>query len=525
MTSELKLVTEAWRERLRTEPGRVAISYLGSHLTVAEVEELSEGIAAVLQQGGVGPGDVVGVVLQNSPQYVLTMLAAWRLGATLVSVNPMYQEAEVRHVLTDSGSVGLVCDVRAEAAERVATELGIAVWLTSPAVLQERHPADYFGPTSSLASVDDLVVRARAAGARLPWAEIGGDDCALLTYTSGTTGPPKGAMNTHRAIAASVDAFALAAQLDRSDVMLAMAPMFHITGSVINALVALSRAVRLVLIDRFTPESAREAFVDEGVTISVAAITAYTALARAEGTSPECFRSVRTLYSGGAPVSPAAAARMEERLGHYVHNIYGMTETTSAVVAVPDRERAPTESSTGVLSVGRAMRGVTLRVLDDQGQPLPRGVAGELEVRGPSVVPGYWRNPEATATTFVEGALRTGDVAVIDEQGWVFIIDRLKDQINTSGYKVWPREVEEALCGHDDVVDAAVVGRPDEYRGERVVAFVVPAGPHLDVDELLRFVRDRLAAFKVPREVEVVDRLPTTASGKVQRRVLREEPK
>ncbi len=199
-----------------------------------------------------------------------------------------------------------------------------------------------------------------------------------------------------------------------------------------------------------------------------------------------------------------------------------MTETTSAVIAVPPGDRAPVHLPSGTLSIGKPLPHLTARVVDPHGDPVPSGEQGELELSGPQVVPGYWGKPEATRQTMPEGRLRTGDVAVIDEQGWVYLVDRLKDQINVSGYKVWPREVEDALYEHPAVLEAAVVGQPDAYRGETVVAYVsLKAGLHATTEELIAFARDRLAAYKCPREVHFLADLPKTQSGKIRRAELR----
>lgn len=214
--------------------------------------------------------------------------------------------------------------------------------------------------------------------------------------------------------------------------------------------------------------------------------------------------------------------RFQERFGVYIHNGYGMTETTSAVIAVPPGRRAPIHLPSGTLSIGLPLPHLTTRVVDLHGRPVPSGEQGELELSGPQVVPGYWGKDEATVQTMPEGRLRTGDVAVIDEQGWVYLVDRLKDQINVSGYKVWPREVEDALYEHPAVLEAAVIGQPDDYRGETVVAYVsLKTGQSATQEELIAFSRDRLAAYKCPRQVHVIADLPKTQSGKIRRAELR----
>jgi long-chain acyl-CoA synthetase len=228
--------------------------------------------------------------------------------------------------------------------------------------------------------------------------------------------------------------------------------------------------------------------------------------------------------SGGAPIAPATVEAFERQFGAYIHNIYGLTETTSPSHCTPIGMRAPVDETSGALSVGVPIFNTLVRVVDDDGKDLPAGEVGEIVTSGPQVVSGYWNKPEETEHAIPGGQLHTGDVGLMDEQGWFYIVDRKKDQINAAGYKVWPREVEDVLYGHEAVREAAVVGVPDEYRGETVKAFVsLKPGAHADADELIAFCKERMAAYKYPRQVEFVDELPKTASGKVLRRELRDK--
>src|SRR5690606_34447268 len=353
---------------------------------------------------------------------------------------------------------------------------------------------------------------------------LSGDDVALLAYTSGTTGPPKGALNTHANVLSVVHNYSRWADLGPSDAVLAMAPFFHITGAVVTCAVSLVAGCNLVLIGRFHPEVAIEAFKEHRVTNSVGAITAFNAMMQVPWASKEHFSSARTLFSGGAPVPPATVADFAQRFGHYIHNAYGMTETSSGVIAVPPGTRAPVEPQTGSLSIGVPLPGIDVRIIGPDGQELPHGTVGELEISGAAIVPGYWRNPDATKATMPGGRLRTGDGAIMDVDGWIYLVDRIKDQINVSGYKVWPREVEDVLYEHPAVREAAVVGQSDAYRGETVAAYIsLKQGQTLTAEELVAFARERLAAYKLPRIVHVVEDLPKTQTGKIRRNVLRDQ--
>ncbi|MEV6880770.1 AMP-binding protein [Streptomyces sp. NPDC051135] len=517
----------AWKTRVARNPDGTALRFFDGALSAQEVDAASDALAAAFEARGTGRGDRVGVYLQNIPQYALVLLALWKLGATALGLNPMYRRQELRRIIDDSGAVGVVC-ADSDVHETLGTLAGSTVrWLVSTSELdyQSRNDPRVFTTAERHAPAPDgnLVALIGEFEGRSPSpVELNRDDVAFLTYTSGTTGPPKGAMNTHGNVLSVVATCASWMGVGDGDVVLAVAPLFHITGAVVNATISLLTDTTLALTGRFHPAVALDAFAEHGVTYTIGSITAYNALYGLPQAGPEHFASVKALYSGGAPIPPTTVERFQERFGVYLHNGYGMTETTSAVIAVPPGDRAPVHLPSGTLSIGKPLPHLTARVVDPHGNPVPSGEQGELELSGPQVVPGYWDKPEVTRQTMPEGRLRTGDVAVIDEEGWVYLVDRLKDQINVSGYKVWPREVEDALYEHPVVLEAAVVGQPDAYRGETVVAYVsLKAGLHATVEELIAFARDRLAAYKCPREVHILADLPKTQSGKIRRAELR----
>lgn len=542
LASEDRTILEAWKQAPST--GRPCLVYGSLHVSSATTAAAVNSMARRLRDVRVGAGSVLGISLQNVPGFPIGMLAAWQVGAGVLLINPMYRDVELNHLLSDSACLAVLCesgDTERFESTAAANDLDLRIlalpeaWCPTEGAsgLRVERP-DGAHPHESSATVrrsrverlvtssegTDSTPEAETANACMKFDEP--DGIALLTYTSGTTGPPRAAVATHRQLMASTRAFIELIDLTDDDVVLTIAPLFHITGAVINAAVALASGCPLVLTGRFDPASAIELIRRERVTFTAGSITAYLALAEQSTCDVDSMRSIRLLYSGGAPIPPTTVDRFEAQTGHYIHNVYGMTETTSAVVAVPPGMRAPVDPITGSLSVGQAMSDVELIVLDPAGSHLPSGTTGELAIKGPSIVSGYLNAPEKTAETFVDGWLRTGDAAVIDADGWVYLVDRIKDQINTSGYKVWPREVEDALTRHPSVAQTAVVGMPDDYRGEQVVAFVILVkGKRANQAELQDFVRSQLAAYKVPREIHIVDDLPTTATGKVQRRVLR----
>jgi long-chain acyl-CoA synthetase len=278
----------------------------------------------------------------------------------------------------------------------------------------------------------------------------------------------------------------------------------------------------LILSHRFDPGTMLELIERHRATFTVGAITALVALVHHPDFERFDVSSLTKLYSGGAPIAPAVADEIEQRIGAYVHNIYGLTETTSPSHAVPFGTRAPVDPGTGALSIGVPVFDTEARVVADTGEEVAPGQLGELVVSGPQVVPGYWNEPAESAHALRADGLWTGDVGFVDEDGWFYVVDRSKDQINVSGFKVWPREVEDVLYCHPAVREAAVVGMPDTYRGETVKAFVsLKPGAAACEPELIAFCRERLAAYKYPRVVAVLDELPKTATGKILRRELR----
>jgi long-chain acyl-CoA synthetase len=477
----------------------------------------------------VGHGDRVAVYLQNVPQFPLAMLGIWKAGAAMVPLNPMLKDQEAHFQLADSGARVLIAlEGLYEAFGRTAVVgTSVATVLTTSEVDElEGEPGATLAGISKLrpsGSEDLLSVVRSCSGRTVADVGLGPSDVALITYTSGTTGRPKGALNTHGNVVFNAEVYRQWMRLGDGDVVLGAAPLFHITGLIGHVAVSFLAGLPLVLFHRFEAGDALRMAERWRCTFTIAAITAFIAMMEHPDMVRRDLSALRTVYSGGAPVAPPTVARFEELTGAYIHNIYGLTETTSPSHGVPLGARAPVDPDSGALSVGVPVPGTVVRIVGDEGNDLPPGEVGELVTSGPEVVPGYWEKPEESEKTIPDGRLHTGDVGLMDEEGWFYLVDRRKDQINVSGYKVWPREVEDSLMSHPAVREAAVVGVPDEYRGETVKAFVsLKPGEQVDPDELIGFCRSRMAAYKYPREVEIIDEVPKTASGKLLRRELRD---
>ncbi|WP_286960140.1 MULTISPECIES: AMP-binding protein [Arsenicicoccus] len=527
-------VLAAFAATVARDGGAPAIRYFDGVLTYADLDARSSALAAHLVDEGFAAGDRLAVYTQNDPAFVVALLAAWKARGVAVMVNPMNKTDELAYLLGDSGATALVCldelweSVAAPLVGSGATQVRcvITVAATDDQTRDDTRVMSTTAGTSTAGAVPlrEILDRARATGGvTLPRAEPGSDEVAVLTYTSGTTGEPKGAMNTHGNLVVNAEVYRTWMDLGPDDVVLGVAPLFHITGLVGHVCLSLLAGASLVLTHRFDAAVMVDAMREHRPTFTVGSVTAFIALSGVDGIARDDWSSFRSIYSGGAPIAPAVADRFEAATGHYLHNIYGLTETSSPSHAVPRGARAPVDPGSGALSVGVPVCGTTVRVLGDDGEALPPGEAGELATSGPQVVPGYWQRPEATAEGIRDGELRTGDVGIMTPEGWFFLVDRKKDMINAAGYKVWPREVEDVLYSHDAVREVAVVGVPDDYRGETVKAFVslVP-GVTVTGEEIVAWARERMAAYKYPRAVEIVDELPKTTTGKILRRQLRD---
>ncbi|MFD9195078.1 class I adenylate-forming enzyme family protein [Streptomyces phaeochromogenes] len=517
----------ALRRAVAEAPDRTFLTYFDGRLTYREVDELSDSVAGHLAARGLERGDRVAVLLQNSPLFVLAVLGAWKAGATVLPVNPMYKSGEVTHVLRDGEVTALICSDRAWESylRETAADSPVRVVLTGCELdLQTRGDARVlnFERLPQASDADDLVTVARA-GLRAPEGrDLGPSDVALISYTSGTSGAPKGATNTHGNIMYNAERQRTGLALPEAPVYFAMAPLFHITGMVCQFAACLNSAGTLVLAYRFESGVVLDAFAEHRPHYTVGPSTAFMALAAHPSVTPDHFSSFVNISSGGAPVPPALVEKFRAGFGPYIRNGYGLTECTAPCASVPPGREAPVDPVSGTLAVGLPGPDTVVRIVDEQGAEVPFGEQGEILVRGPQVVPGYWRLPEATAETFPDGELRTGDIGFMDADGWLYVVDRKKDMINASGFKVWPREVEDVLYTHPAVREAAVVGVPDGYRGETVKAYIsLRPGADEDPDAFAAYCKERLAAYKYPRQVEILPDLPKTASGKILRRELR----
>jgi len=529
ITPEFNNGLEMFQAAVKRNPNLAAIKYFDATISVAELDAQSTALAAGLLANGFQKGDRLAVYLQNIPQFLIAMLGTWKAGGVMVSVNPMNRSRELDYMLKDSGATVLLCleSLYGQVAKDVVPSTSVKLVITTSELeYQTRNDARLFKDVKRerhAGTVDMLELIAKHRGESVPAVSLASTDVAFLTYTSGTTGVPKGARNTHGNVVFNSQAYRDWIDLSSDEVILGVAPLFHITGLIAHITISFLLPATLVLAYRFDPGVMIDTIREHRPTFTVGAITVFIALSNAPGVEPSDFASLHKIYSGGAAIAPAIADAFKARFGHQIHNIYGLTETTSPSHGVPLGAETPVDPTSGALSVGVPIFNTIVRIVGEDGQELPPGEVGEIVTEGPQVVAGYWNKPEETEKSIPNGRLHTGDVGFMDQNGWFYIVDRKKDMINASGYKVWPREVEDVLYGHPSVREAAVIGVPDEYRGESVKAFVsLKPGTTASPEEIQAFCKERMAAYKYPRQVEIVDELPKTVTGKILRRELRD---
>ena len=509
------------------DPAARALIYFDGEITYGELDAMSDALASWLLATGVAAGDRVTVILQNVPHFVIALVAAWKIGAIPVPANPMYRQGELAKLFADcEPAVVIAHDNEATTALEGLEKAGRSaqVLSVSPHDFQTRDEPRVLPPRRETPDgTTDFLAAVRAHEGQAPPPHTPApNDLGLLLYTSGTTGQPKGAMLRHSGMAFTSQIFRDWAPVAPGSIVLGIAPLFHITGIIAHIGVAFSSKSALILHYRFEPSLVLDTIRERRPNFTGAAITAFNALMNAPGVSPEDFASFEGLMSGGAPIAPALADAVEATLGQAVFPAYGMTETTSPTHIGPKHLRPPVDPTSGAMAIGIPIQDTEAMIVGDDGRPVPVGEVGEVWMRGPQIMAGYWNKPEQTAEALVDGWMRSGDVGFMDEAGWFYLVDRKKDMISASGFKVWPREVEDVLVAHPAVREAAVVGEPDAYRGETVVAFIsFKPGHQASFEAISHHCRERLASYKVPRRIEVLDELPKTLTGKIQRVELR----
>jgi long-chain acyl-CoA synthetase len=473
--------------------GRTAIKFEDSVVTYADLDDASARFAGLLRAQGVEPGDRIGIMLPNVPEFATVYYGILRVGAIAVPMNVLLKGREVGFYLGDSSAKLLFAwHSFAEQAEAGAREAETSCVLVAP------------GEFERLLATSPAVHEV---------CERDASDTAVMIYTSGTTGTPKGAELTHSNLAANASAVTRMYPLFEQDVVFGALPLFHSFGQTCALNASVAAGSTLSLIARFEPGKVLEMIGRDSVTIFLGVPTMYSALLNHPDRESFDYSTLRICVSGGASLPVEVLRGFDRAFDCKVLEGYGLSETSPvASFNYPNRERKPG-------SVGTPIEDVEMKIVDEHGDERPVNEVGEIVIRGPNVMKGYWKRPTATRETIKDGWLYTGDLGRVDEEGYFFIVDRKKDMIIRGGYNVYPREIEEVLHEHPAVEEVAVLPVPDALLGEEVAAaVVVKRGHQVDPDELREFVKARLAAYKYPRLVWLLDSLPKGPTGKVVKR-------
>lgn len=518
----------------RRYPDKLCVHYQGRDMSYAQVDEISSRFATALVSLGLKKGDRVAIFMPNIPQLVLAYFGTLKAGGIVVMCNPTYKERELEHQLKDSGARIVVATNSVVKGLDLFNSLEGCRGRLSLAHVIATSVTDYLPPLKRrLAGLAGVKTVRRAGtldfvqlvGANAPMAQYADvdpvDDVAVLQYTGGTTGVAKGAMLTHYNLVSNAECGARVFPVTEKDVSLAALPLFHIYGMTAVMNMALIAGASLVLLPSFHVEEVMKTIEKLKVTLFMGAPAMYIAINSKPNAGRFNLRTVRACVSGGSALPPAVRKKFMSLTGGNLVEGYGLSETSPVTHVNP--------LTGGVVkdgSIGPPFTGTDAKIVDAENRHkvLPTGEVGELAVKGPQVMKGYWNQKAETDAVLEDGWLLTGDIAKMDEDGYFYIVDRKKDMVNVGGFKVYPREVEDVLFEHPDIKEAGVIGIPDPFSGEVVKAFVVLKDPSkkLSEQEVIDFCVERLARFKAPKKVEFVQELPKTLIGKVLRRKLRE---
>ena len=500
---------------------RPAFSCGAESLTFNQLHEHADAFARYLRHGaGLQPGDRLAIQLPNLLQYVVSIFGAFKAGLVIVNTNPQYTAPETRHQFSDSGARAVVVLDRLVPLVRSIQQDTCIERLIVTSVDDWGNPQEEAG-----AEDETRFMAALRLGRTLPEVEPqrGLDDLAVLQYTGGTTGVSKGAMLTHRNLLSNVlQAVSILSPGEveyGNEVRVSPLPLYHVFAFTANCLASVFTGFNSVLITN--PRDLDGMIADmrrHRITLFTGINSLFVALMAHPEFDTVDFSNVKWVNSGGAPLNLAVARRWQERTGNVIREGFGMTETSPVVIAAT----ANTPYREGY--IGQAILDTELKIVDDEGNELPPGEPGELLIRGPQVMAGYWQRPEATAETFTpDGWLKSGDIGVIDEDGFLKLVDRKKDMILVSGFNVYPNDVEDAVMRHPGIRECVAVGIPDERKGEAIKLYVSLHDQNLTEADIIAHCREQLTGYKVPSFIEIRDDLPKSSVGKLLRRVLRDE--
>lgn len=528
-----RLLTESFDRAVMLYPGHVAIDFLGREWTYGELGGEVDRVAAGLQAIGLEKGDRFGLCLPNTPYSVILYYAVLRAGGVVVQLNPLYSDSEVEFLITNSGAKMVAVPDLEMLHAKVAAAWGANDSAVERIVLCSMADVLPFWKSVGLRTLKRSSLAKRRAQitysdysdiaahkASLRPVEQDPHDVAVLQYTGGTTGRPKGAMLTHASLAANSAQMLLhiGEERDQQERTLGVLPLFHVFALTCVLNFGVEIAAELVLLPRFEMDEVLATIKRKPPTMVFGVPTIYNALGSLPDDKVPDLSAVRTSISGGAPLPLEVRKQYEARTGSPVSEGYGLTEASPIITSNPLLGRTPVKEN----SAGPAFPHTIVEIRDPEtGELMPQGTRGEICARGPQLMKGYWNRPGATEDTFIDGALKTGDIGYLDKDGYLFIVDRMKDLILCSGYNVYPRAIEDAAYEHPAVKEAVAIGIPDDYRGEAPKLFIaLHDGEELDAGQLHAFLKMRLNPIEMPDAYEFRDELPKTLVGKLEKKQL-----
>ncbi|MFE8700272.1 fatty acid--CoA ligase family protein [Cytobacillus sp. FJAT-54145] len=505
-------------ETAKRLPQKPAYYFMDQSSTYAELDGAITKFASGLEQLGVKKGDHVGLLLGNSPYFIIGMYGALRLGATVIPINPIYTPDEIGYIL-NNGDVKVVValDLLLPLAEKMHGALPSVenfIVCETPQGKEANTDLSKLTVAPKLKAFTQVLV---SGDLSYKGPELDEDDVAVILYTSGTTGKPKGAMLTHKNLFSNARDVGQYLHMNEDDRVITTLPMFHVFCLTVALNAPFMTGATILIDPKFSPQEIFRLAKKFEPTVFAGVPTMYNFLYQYPEGNPEDLKSLRLCISGGASMPVSLLKAFEEKFNVLISEGYGLSEASPVTCFNPlDKPRKPG-------SIGQSIVNVENRVVNELGEEVPVGEVGELIVRGPNVMKGYYKLPEESAATIRDGWLYTGDLAKVDEEGYFYIVDRKKDLILVGGYNVYPREVEEVLYAHPDVVEAAVLGVPDPNLGEAVRSYVVSKNPELTAEQLHEYCSEHLAKYKVPSSIEFLEELPKNTTGKILRRALKQQ--
>ncbi|MFO1445480.1 fatty acid--CoA ligase family protein [Bacillus sp. Bva_UNVM-123] len=509
-------LTEQLHETAKKMGEKQAYYFMDQSSTYAELDGAVTKFAAGLAEIGVKKGDHIALLLGNSPHFVISLYGALRLGATVIPINPIYTPDEIGYII-NNGDVKTVVMLDlllplAEKVHHVLPKVENYIICETPQGNRANVNLESLSVSSKMKSFSDVLA---AGDLQFKEAETDENDVAIILYTSGTTGKPKGAMLTHKNLFSNAKDISDYLHMNESDRVITTLPMFHVFCLTVALNAPLMNGATIIIDPKFSPQEIFRIVKKYEVTVFAGVPTMYNFLLQyAEGYGGD-LGSLRLCISGGSSMPVALLKGFEKKFNVLISEGYGLSEASPVTCFNPlDRPRKPG-------SIGQSIVNVENKVVNELGEEVLVGEVGELIVRGPNVMKGYYKMPEETQATIKDGWLYTGDLAKMDEEGYFYIVDRKKELIIVGGYNVYPREVEEVLYDHEDVVEAAVIGVPDPNVGEAVKCYVVKKNEALTEAKLLEYCSEHLAKYKIPSSIEFIEELPKNTTGKILRRALK----